>query len=188
MKVAYADPPYVGQSKRHYGGSEVNQRLLVAHLVTDFPDGWALSCSSPSLRDVLALCPDDVRVGAWVKPFASFKPGVNPAYAWEPVIWRGGRRRGRTEPTTRDWVSANITLRRGLSGAKPDAFCRWVFDLLGLSGDDEFVDVFPGSGAVTMAWAQYRDWMRLVGCREQPQSVDAVARAAANSSESSTRD
>jgi hypothetical protein len=173
MRVAYADPPYAGQSKRHYGGSEVNHRLLIAHLEAEFPDGWALSCSSPSLRALLPMCPPDVRVAAWVKPFASFKPGVNPAYAWEPVIWRGGRRRGRTEPTTRDWTSASITLKRGLSGAKPEPFCRWVFDLLGLQADDEFIDIFPGSLAVTTAWADYRDWLRLVGWRDGIGGVQA---------------
>ena len=36
------------------------------------------------------LCPSGVRIGALVKPFAVFKTGVNPAYAWEPVIFRLG--------------------------------------------------------------------------------------------------
>ena len=110
MRFAYADPPYVGQSRKHYGRTEVNHRLLIAHLVDEFPNGWALSCSTPSLRELLPLCPQDVRVGAWVKPFAIFKPNVNPGYAWEAVIFRGGRKRRRDEPTIRDWVSVNITL------------------------------------------------------------------------------
>ena len=154
MRCAYADPPYVGQSKRHYGGSEVNHPLLIAHLVNDFPDGWALSCSSPSLRALLPLCPDDVRIGAWVKPFAVFKPGVHPAYSWEPLIFRGGRRRGRDVPTGRDAYSGNPTMGSGLIGAKPAGFCFWVFDLLGLTADDELVDLFPGSGAVSATWRQ----------------------------------
>lgn len=90
MRFAYADPPYVGQARRHYGCTEINHAMLISHLVSDFPDGWALSCSSTSLRELLPLCPEDARVAAWVKPFASFKPGVNPAYAWEPVIFLGG--------------------------------------------------------------------------------------------------
>ena len=155
MRFAYADPPYIGQARKHYGPTarEVNHPLLIPHLC-EF-DAWALSLSSPSLQRVLAICPDDVRVGAWVKPFASFKPGVNPAYAWEPVIYRGARKRPRSEPTVRDWVSANITLRKGLSGAKPFAFCAWLFDLIGLSPDDEFTDLFPGSGAVQEAWDRW---------------------------------
>ena len=152
MRFAYADPPYVGQSRKHYGGSEVNHRLLITHLVDEFPDGWALSCSTPSLRELLPLCPRDVRIGAWVKPFAIFKPNVNPGYAWEPVIFCGGRKHQRDEPTVRDWVSVNITLRRGLSGVKPDGFSRWVFDLLNVIEGDELIDVFPGSGAVSNAF------------------------------------
>jgi hypothetical protein len=159
MHVAYADPPYIGQAKRHYarfGGSEVDHTALIAQLMTSYPDGWALSCSSPTLGVLLPLCPTDIRVGAWVKPFCAFKVGVNPAYAWEPVLFRGGRKRPRTEPTVRDWVSANITLKRGMPGAKPEAFCRWLFDLLGLLPEDTLDDLFPGSGAVTTAWEQWR--------------------------------
>jgi hypothetical protein len=161
MRVAYADPPYIGQAQKHYGTAEVNHTLLIGHLCDEFSDGWALSCSSPSLRELLPLCPADVRVAAWVKPFASFKPGVNPAYAWEPVIWRGGRKRDRNAATVRDWVSCNITLQRGLSGAKPLGFCLWLFDVLGLEPGDEFVDVFPGTGAVSVAWMRFCQQQRL---------------------------
>src|SRR5213594_889325 len=119
MKFAYADPPYIGQAHRYKEKREVDHAALIRELVTNFPDGWALSCSSPSLRVLLPLCPSDIRIAAWVKPFAIFKPNVNPAYAWEPVLFRGGRKRTRQEPTVRDWVSANITLKKGLVGAKP---------------------------------------------------------------------
>jgi hypothetical protein len=155
MKVAYADPPYHGQAKRHYGDPEIDFPWLFHRLMAEFPDGWAMSCSSPSLQYLLTLAPDDVRVMAWVKPFASFKPNVNPAYAWEPVIVRGGRKRTREEETVRDWVAASITLKRGLVGVKPDAFSRWLFSVLGLERDDEFCDLYPGSGAVSRAWEAY---------------------------------
>jgi hypothetical protein len=97
-----------------------------------------------------------VRVMSWVKPFASFKPNVGVAFAWEPVIVRGGRRRTRTQPTVRDWCAENITLRRGLTGAKPAGVVRWVLDVLNAEADDEVVDLFPGSGAVTRAIADWR--------------------------------
>lgn len=158
MKFAYADPPYPGQAQRHYADEaaadgrtarEVNHALLIRHLCDEYPDGWALSTSSPALQFVLSLCPDDVRVGAWVKPFAVFRPNVNPAYAWEPVIFRGGRQpRSRDEPTVRDWVSANITMQRGVPGAKPTGFCLWLLGLMGAEFGDEMHDIFPGSGAV----------------------------------------
>ena len=40
-------------------------------------------------------------------------------------------------------------------GAKPGAFCRWVFDLLGAAPGDSLDDLYPGSGAVGKAWATY---------------------------------
>lgn len=110
---------------------------------------------TPSLQAILPLCPQGVRVGAWVKPFASFKPGVNPCYCWEPVIFWGGRRRGRELPTLRDFVSCNITLKRGLTGAKPELVCHWIFEMLGAQVGDQFTDVFPGTGAVQRAWETY---------------------------------
>lgn len=160
MRFAYADPPYIGQARKHYGSEptyagEVDHVDLVTRLMTGGYDGWALSCSSPSLREILSICPADVRIGAWVKPFAIFKPNVNPAYAWEPVIFRGGRKRRRDEETMRDWLACNVTLRRGLSGVKPEPFCFWLFSLLGMEPGDEFIDLFPGSGALTKAWGRY---------------------------------
>ena len=154
MKFAYADPPYIGQAQRHYGKDELCAEVEHAELIRDLAeyDGWALSLSSPTLKYVLSLCPDDVRVGAWVKPFCSFKPNVNPAYAWEPVVFCGGRKRGREVPTLRDWIAENMTMKKGLAGAKPLRFCYWLFEMLGMNPDDELIDLFPGTGIVTIAW------------------------------------
>lgn len=156
MRFAYADPPYIGQARKHYSREEVDHADLIARLVREYPDGWALSASSPSLREILPLCPPDVRVMAWVKPFCIFKPGVNPAYAWEPVIVHGGRKRGRDLPTVRDWVSVNITLKKGLSGAKPPVFCLWLFEVLGAQRGDHLDDLFPGTGIVTQTWNEWQ--------------------------------
>ncbi len=150
MRVAYADPPYPGCANLYPEKREVSHPNLIAELKNY--EAWALSTSSVALRDVLPLCPPTVRVMAWVKPFASFKPGVTVAYAWEPVIVQGGRKRPRTKPTVRDWVSAGITLKRGLVGVKPDTVSFWLFEVLGMEPTDELVDLFPGSGAVTRAW------------------------------------
>lgn len=165
MKFAYADPPYFGLAEKFYGDRHESasdfddldtHKSLIERLCTEFSDGWAMSLHSPSLKHILPLCPDDVRVMAWVKPFASFKKNVTVAYAWEPVIVRGGRKRPTTMPTVRDWVAECITLERGFPGAKPERFCFWLFDVLGMQADDEFVDLFPGSGAVGRAWAAWR--------------------------------
>lgn len=173
MTFAYADPPYLGMCGRYNhdhgagasrGGpldhlrgrcwdSLSTHHALIEHLA-DY-DGWALSLHTVSLRAILPLCPEDVRVGAWVKPFAVFRPGVNPAYAWEPVIFRG-RRMGKDRDTVRDWVSANITMQRGTIGAKPETFTRWLFDVLGMTPEDDFVDLFEGSGGVMREWERWR--------------------------------
>ena len=153
MKFAYADPPYPGQAKRHYSDQpiccEVNHEILIGFLCSEYPDGWALSTSSPALHKVLPLCPPYVRVMAWVKPFCSFKPGVGVAYAWEPVIVSGGRKRTRKQKTIRDWVPANITIKKGLHGAKPVQFYYWILDVLNYFDGDTIEDIFPGIGTLS---------------------------------------
>jgi hypothetical protein len=156
MRFAYADPPYPGCAHFYEENEEVDHQELIERLVDEFPDGWALSTHSPGLKLILPMCPDDVRVMAWVKPFAVFKPNVGVAYAWEPVLVRGGRKLGREVDTVRDWVSANITLKRGMVGVKPEPFCFWLFSVLGAQAGDEFVDVFPGTGAVGRAWDRWQ--------------------------------
>lgn len=164
--IAYADPPYPGQSAKHYSdhpdyAGEVNHAALVTCLERDF-DGWVLHTSSTALTDVLPLCPPNVRVMAWVKPFAAFKRNVSVAYAWEPVIVKAARKpvvTGRV--VMRDFISEPITLKRGLVGAKPEAVCRWCFEVMGAQPDDELHDLFPGSGAVSRAWENWRNQLRL---------------------------
>ena len=150
IRAAYADPPYIGQARRRYDCPEVDHTALIARLETF--DAWALSLSSPTLAQVLPLCPVGVRLGAWVKPFCAFRPNVNPAYAWEPVIFKLSRPRTRQQLTIRDWHSANMTMQRGLCGAKPESFCIWIFEMLNLQPGDEFFDLFEGSGAVSRAF------------------------------------
>lgn len=80
-----------------------------------------------------------------------------PLNAWEPVIYHGGR----AYPSPVDarrldalaYVArARTTDRHRVVGAKPAAFCFWLFDLLGALPGDDFVDLFPGSGGVARAW------------------------------------
>jgi hypothetical protein len=162
MRFAYADPPYLGcgalYAKHHpealIWDNPETHRALIQRICDEYPDGWALSMASTNLWDLLPMCPREARVAAWCKPFAIYKPNVPVAYTWEPVIFMGGRRRGRDEATVRDHLSCPITLKRGMTGAKPRDFCRWVFDLLGAKRGDALDDLFPGSGAVAAAWAE----------------------------------
>lgn len=170
MKVGYADPPYPGQSAKHYGdhpdyAGEVDHRELLRRLSIEF-DGWLLHTSSTALPKVLHhaihLHLTGYRVMAWVKPFAAFKRNVSVAYAWEPVLVKPCRKpvvSGRM--VMRDWIAEPITLRRGLSGAKPEKVCRWAFEVLGMEPDDTLVDLYPGTGAVTAAWEAWRNELRM---------------------------
>lgn len=163
MKFAYADPPYLGCAKlypEHPDAAKWDDpdahRQLMTELDANY-DGWAYSLSSVSLRELLPLAPNGVRVAAWVKPFAAFKRNVRCAYTWEPVIFKPGRDRSADgAPVTRDHLAAPIALRRGLTGAKPERFCRWVLDLLGYVDGDDFHDVFPGTGIMGEVLAQGR--------------------------------
>lgn len=163
MRFAYADPPYLGCGSyylEHHPDALIwndveTHRKLIERLCDEYKDGWALSMSSVNLYEILPLCPKKVRISAWVKPWAAFIPNVNPAYTWEPVIWTGGRKRTREQDTVRDWVAENITMKRGLTGAKPRGFCRWIFQLLNAQKGDQLDDLFPGSGAVSAAWAEW---------------------------------
>ena len=161
LRVAYADPPYPDMAARYYRDhvdfdGEVNHRLLVDRLVTGFPDGWALSTSAAALQAVLSFCPTTVRVAAWFRgerPTASYRPLV----AWEPVIFHGGR--ALLSPVDQRRVDALVHVARSRTtdphrviGAKPGAFCHWLFDLLGMLPGDELVDLFSGSGGVERAW------------------------------------
>ncbi|HEY5985986.1 MAG TPA: hypothetical protein VIV12_06305 [Streptosporangiaceae bacterium] len=156
MRFAYADPPYLGCGRLYPEHPEAltwddpeTHRSLIVRLVDEFPNGWALSLSSPSLHTLLPMCPADVRVAAWVKPFAAFKRNVRNAYTWEPVLLRGGRTSSRDgAPVTRDHLAEPITLQRGLTGAKPERFCRWILDMLGYIEGDEVIDLFPGTGVM----------------------------------------
>ena len=160
LRLAYADPPYPGKAWLYRGhpdyAGEVDHAALIRRLAGY--DGWALSTSAEALPGVLALCPPGVRVAAWhrgERPTASRWP----LHAWEPVIYAGGRQiiRDRLQPRRADsivcGVAAVTTLPGRVIGAKPAAVCRWIFDLLGAGPGDTLDDLFPGSGAVTRAWA-----------------------------------
>lgn len=170
LHVAYADPPYIGQSKKHYKdhpdyAGEVDHSALLARLGAEYPDGWALSCSSPSLREILPMCPDDVRVLSWCKTFGAYKANIRVAYVWEPVIVRPCVRLDGSVPT-RDFAAEEapeegvlfepITMQRGLSGAKPERFCFWLFNVMGLRPCDQLDDLFPGTRGVSGAWEKWK--------------------------------
>lgn len=204
MKCAYADPPYPGQAFRHYGdhpdyAGEVDHADLIGRLERDYPDGWALSTSVAALPDILTLCPKPepskkrawggsqklgtgVRICAWVRTGIPFYPS-RVMWSWEPLIVRTPHWRQRHRS---DFVSDTLiaTQPRGflgndITGQKPPAFCHWMFNLLGLTPDDELDDLFPGSGAVGREWEAYRRQLSFPAIeRAQNESIPGLEDAA----------
>lgn len=135
MKIAYADPPYIGCAhlyKDHpdFAG-EVDHAALLDRLESEF-DGWVLHASAtPTSMAILAPLvetSEGARWMSWVKGFAAFKRNVSVAYAWEPVIVKPARKPVVSKRLVmRDWIQESITLRKGLTGAKPEAVCHWGF-------------------------------------------------------------
>lgn len=172
LTFAYADPPYVKLSRKYYRGranyaGEVDHEKLIADMTnmvrTETWAGWALSCSSKSLRMLLPMCPDATDVCPWGKPI-----GVPPATygrhtTHEIVLVFGGRKR---RPGVRTFLYAPPARGGGdLPGRKPVAFAAWLFDLLGMQPGDKLMDLFPGSGVISRAWDETS---RLQGRREAP--------------------
>lgn len=165
LRIGYADPPYPGCAHMYadhpdYGG-EVDHAELIERLERDY-DGWVLHTHVPGLAVVVPLLPEGARVMAWVKPFAAFKRNVPVAYAWEPVIVKAARKPivGGATCVMRDWIAESITMKRGLTGVKPEAVCRWAFEVVGAMPTDDLDDMFPGTGAVMCAWERW--------CAERP--------------------
>ena len=160
LRLAYADPPYPGKAHLYrdhpndYGG-EVDHGALIGQLAAY--DGWALSTSAEALPAVLGLCPPGVRVAAWHRGERPTRSRW-PLHAWEPVIYCGGRQLvsgARRADSLVCGVAPLDTLPGRVIGAKPAAVCRWIFTLLGAASGDRLDDLFPGSGAVSRAWAAY---------------------------------
>ena len=162
LRLGYADPPYLGQGVKRYGPHHPDAAVwdsIEAHadLLADLDrtyDGWAYCLSSTTLAAILPIAPP-CRIAAWTKPFAAFKSNVRIAYSWEPVLFKPGRDTTKLgAPVGRDSLAESITLRRGLPGAKPDRFNRWILDLLGWKDGDTVVDLFPGTDGMARQVAQ----------------------------------
>lgn len=168
--LGYADPPYIGcahlyRDQPEYAG-EVDHARLVDRLQSEF-DGWVLHAAATP-ESIATLAPLVASTGArwmsWVKGFAAFKKNVSVAYAWEPVIVKPARKPVVSKRLVmRDWVECSITLKRGLTGAKPEKVCHWAFEMVGARPEDDMVDLYPGTGAVSAAWRTWQMKFALPG-------------------------
>lgn len=163
MRFAYADPPYPKMARRYYGdhpdfAGEVDHEDLIHRLMRDYPDGWALSTSAEATQMVWRMCPPSTRLHIFVNGPRVVK-SYQPLHAYEAVLVYGGR--PRSQPVAEDLSDVLMFGGRqhshpgALPGMKPAVFCEWVFKLLGATVGDELDDLFPGSGAVSRAWALF---------------------------------
>lgn len=173
MKLAIADPPYLGRADRWYGTGrghaagrgradshpdaaeydQVETHIeLLQTLEREF-DGWAYAGSPDCLTMLLPVCEPGVRVMVWHRGNA-IPSGARLRNTYEIVLIRtpAGRSAHGTGLAVDDVLSAGINTRQRFTGAKPPAWTRWVLAALGHQpGVDEVTDLFPGSGAVTDA-------------------------------------
>jgi len=172
VKLAYADPPYFGMGKKMYGKLHPDAAIWddkQSHINLMFKlqvgyDGWALSCNSKDLKWLLPEAPEDTRLAVWLKPFANWRPNYRVQYTWEPIIFKPARpKKGYQKGTesVRDHLVCNIALKKGLSGAKPDAFNDWILELLNYVPEDEMIDLFPGTNGMAEAISRIENRLNL---------------------------
>ena len=164
MNFAYADPPYYGRAKEIYGKHHPNagdwdkkktHLQFIDELVTEYPDGWALSCNSKDLAWLLPACPEDTRVAAWCKTFHQIRP-TSTQWTWEPVIWRTTKKDPK-RPMVRDHHMSGMQTGKTVPGAKPHSFNRWILDLLIYDPDEDTIkDLFPGSGSMSITLTEQK--------------------------------
>lgn len=176
MRLAIADPPYLGRAQRWYhaeGGGRgygvgvadhhedahewddpARHELLVRQLDYAY-DGWAIAASPATFALYMQVRPD-ARVLIWWRENAQ-PSGSRVKPEWEPVLVHipEGRRGRQSGPTVPDVLRCGVQNRTGFAGAKPHRWTRWVLDVLGYDPETDTVDdLFPGSGAVAAAVAQ----------------------------------
>jgi len=175
MKLAIADPPYLGRGAMLYGENAKSfphgglqakagrhqsgdghalaaewddperHRSMVDALTAGY-DGFAIAMNPDNLATYLQWLPT-ARVASWVKPNPF--PAGHVVRSWEPVLLVLPDRTRDRDKQARDSLVAPSG-NPGLIGAKPRAWTRWVLDMLGYQQEIDTVDdLFGGSGAVT---------------------------------------
>jgi hypothetical protein len=143
-------------------GGEVDHAELVERLERDY-DGWALSTSERALGEVLPLCPWEsweFRVCVWRRGCARPIGRSRIMYAWEPLLVKTPRWESLPWIADTAFIPQNLS-GQSLRGQKPEAFAFWMFGLLGVTPEDEFTDLFPGSGAIGRAWDAWSSQQRI---------------------------
>lgn len=177
MRLAIADPPYLGRADRWYGNGvgyghgkgkpdfhpeaarwdePATHHELMCSLMDEF-DGFALAGNTESLPVYLVAAGNrfsqrgNVRIGSWHRPGA-VPSGSRILQSWEPVVFCiPESRKGHGSGMSVSDVHTAPPVRDFLGG-KPASWTRWVLAVLGYDpATDEVCDIFHGSGAVADA-------------------------------------
>ena len=170
MKLAIADPPYLGRADRWYGDGRGGGRTradgnyrrngrkpdhhpqaaewdqperhqqLVAGLERNF-DGWAIAGAADSLGVLLEVAPRTARVAVWAKRNA-IPGGARVLNRWEPVLVRipDARKSRSTGMPVADVLVGATFTRQGFLGSKPPEWTRWVLSMLGYDPTTDSLD------------------------------------------------
>ena len=138
MKLAIADPPYLGRAALWYGGKGRGKQGTVGRAAGR---GCLTPEFHPAAHEWDSLAPSRSAVpisGARVLPEQAMAQPSNST----------------SSTTISSMCLAGLSAAHpvsGFVGSKPSAWTHWVLDLLGFQPGDEVTDVFPGSGAVERA-------------------------------------
>lgn len=181
MRLAIADPPYLGRAALWYGGKGRSKQgsqgracgrgdgaaefhpeahrwddpmehlALMSAMNADY-DGWALAASGKSIAPLIGHAELlGARLAIWHVTNA-IPDGCRVRNTWEAVLYKIPD--GRKAVGSGHRVPDLLSAAHpvsGFVGAKPDRWTHWVLDLMGFQPGDEVVDMFPGSGAVERA-------------------------------------
>ena len=120
-RIRISDPPYLGCARRYYQheesyAGEVDHEALIAESERDF-DGWALACSTKSLRVLLPLCPPRRPGGDLGQA-----PRCQPSDPGHPRRHRGGDREAGPAPKARRGrFPLHLSRARRREAARPQA-------------------------------------------------------------------
>lgn len=161
MRLAIADPPYLGRADRWYGDGRGSGRTRTAgggpgrdgrkpdhhpdakewddpaahtdlvHRLDDEFDGWAVAGHASTTGLLLAAAPASAQLAIWGRT-NGIPGGARVVNSWEPVVICVPRaRRDRSTGMRTRDLLVAPVRRQGFLGSKPPEWTRWVLDMLG---------------------------------------------------------
>jgi len=149
-KVGYKPANYHPDSK-DWDDIETHKKLIKT-LENEY-DGFALSLAHDNLQTLLPLFSEKIKVCIWIK--WTLPGGSIVVNNYEPVILKlpKGKKMAIAGKTIPDVLDCKTRPNKGFAGAKPDAFNKWILDLLNFQNGDILDDLFPGTNGMSDAIA-----------------------------------